>query len=87
MTCSLSLSPSHFPSTTAPISLPSSQFLMPGLVDAHNHAPQYRYTGTGYDMSIKERLNTYKIPTEAKFTDVEVAKKTYPCAVVCYEYM
>lgn len=57
---------------------------MPGLVDAHNHTPQYRYTGTGYDMSIKERLRTYKIPTEAKFADVEMARETYPYAVVCY---
>lgn len=66
------------------ISHVSSQFLMPGLVDAHNHAPQYRYTGTGYDMSIQERLRTYKIPTEAKFGDVEMARKTYPYAVVRY---
>lgn len=66
------------------ISHVSSQFLMPGLVDAHNHAPQYRYTGTGYDMSIQERLRTYKIPTEARFADVEMARKTYPYAVVRY---
>jgi guanine deaminase len=65
--------------------LSNSQFLMPGLVDAHNHAPQYSYVGVGYDMSLSERLRTYKIPTETKFSDVEVAKKnlstcseTYP---------
>ena len=55
---------------------------MPGFVDAHNHASQYSYTGVGYDMGIDDRLQEYKIPTEAKFADVEVAKKTYPCAVV-----
>ena len=60
----------------------SRQFLMPGFVDAHNHPPQYGYTGTGYDMSIEERLERYKIPTEAKFADVEMARNIYPCAVV-----
>lgn len=59
----------------------SRQFLMPGFVDAHNHPPQYGYTGTGYDMSIEERLERYKIPTEAKFADVEMARNIYPCAV------
>jgi guanine deaminase len=54
---------------------------MPGLVDAHNHAPQYSYVGVGYDMSLSERLRTYKIPTEARFSDVEIAKKIYPLAV------
>ena len=55
---------------------------MPGLVDAHNHAPQYSYAGTGYDLSIQERLEKFKIPTEARFSDVETARHIYPKAVV-----
>ena len=55
---------------------------MPGFVDAHNHASQYSYTGKGYDMNIHERREHYKIPTEAKFADVEAAKNIYPKAVV-----
>ena len=61
-----------------------SQFLMPGLVDAHNHPSLYSYTGTGYDMSIHQRLEKFKIPTEAKFADTETAKEIYPKAVVCF---
>jgi guanine deaminase len=61
--------------------LSSSQFLMPGFVDAHNHAPQYSYGGAGYDLSLQDRLVKLKIPTEAKFADVEMARNTYPRAV------
>ena len=55
---------------------------MPGLVDAHNHAPQYSYAGTAYDLSIQERLRELKIPNEAKFADIQMARKIYPKAVV-----
>ena len=61
----------------------NSQFLMPGLVDAHNHPSQYSYTGTGYDLSIQQRLEMFKIPTEAKFADIETARTIYQKAVVC----
>jgi cytosine/adenosine deaminase-related metal-dependent hydrolase len=61
----------------------NSQFLMPGLVDAHNHPSQYSYTGTGYDLSIQQRLEMFKIPTEDKFADIETARTIYPKAVVC----
>jgi guanine deaminase len=54
---------------------------MPGLVDAHNHPSQYSYTGTGYDLSIQQRLEMFKIPTEDKFADIETARTIYPKAV------
>ena len=59
-----------------------SQFLMPGLVDTHIHAPQYRYTGTGYDKQLLDWLNTYTFPTEAEFKNVEFAKDVYSKVVV-----
>ncbi len=55
---------------------------MPGLVDTHIHAPQYRYTGTGYDKQLLEWLNTYTFPIEAKFKDVSFAKDVYSRVVV-----
>ena len=39
--------------------LTCSQFLMPGFVDTHIHAPQYRFTGTGFDKQLLEWLETY----------------------------
>ena len=55
---------------------------MPGLVDTHIHAPQYKITGTGYDKTLLDWLDTYTIPTEITFEDVEVARKIYPTVVV-----
>ena len=57
---------------------------MPGLVDTHIHAPQYKITGTGYDKTLIDWLNTYTIPTEITFKDVEVAKMFYPAVVVSF---
>ena len=59
-----------------------SQFLMPGFVDTHIHAPQYRFTGTGYDKQLLDWLKTYTFPTEAAFSDVSIAREVYPRVVV-----
>ena len=55
---------------------------MPGLVDTHIHAPQYKFTGTGYDKTLLDWLDTYTIPNQITFEDVEVARKIYPTVVV-----
>lgn len=56
---------------------------MPGLVDTHIHAPQYVNSGVGYDRQLLDWLNTYTFPTEASFSDLQVAKDVYPKVVVC----
>ena len=55
---------------------------MPGFVDTHIHAPQYRFTGTGYDLQLLDWLEKYTFPTEAKFEDVSIAQEVYPHVVV-----
>jgi guanine deaminase len=60
-----------------------SQFLVPGLVDTHIHAPQYVNSGVGYDRQLLDWLDTYTFPTEASFSDIQVAKDVYPKVVVC----
>ncbi len=55
--------------------LKRGQFLMPGFVDTHTHAPQYVNCGLGLDMQLLDWLNTYTFPTESKFKDVAFAKK------------
>ncbi|XP_075146742.1 guanine deaminase [Haematobia irritans] len=59
------------------IVLEKEQFLMPGFVDCHIHAPQVAQIGLGLDMPLLEWLNTYTFPLEAKFADQEFAKKVY----------
>ena len=55
---------------------------MPGLVDTHIHAPQYYFTGTGYDRQLMDWLETYTFPTESKFKNPQLAKQVYPKVVV-----
>ena len=55
---------------------------MPGFVDTHIHAPQYQFTGTGYDLQLLDWLKKYTFPTEAKFSDVSIAQEVYRHVVV-----
>lgn len=59
------------------ILLTPRQFIMPGLIDTHIHAPQYAFTGTGYDGSVVEWLMKYTFPIEAKFKDINLARNVY----------
>lgn len=57
--------------------LKPDQFLIPGFVDTHIHAPQYVFTGTGYDKGLLEWLHTYTFPKEANFKDIDYAQRVY----------
>ncbi|AIY05654.1 guanine deaminase [Planococcus sp. PAMC 21323] len=59
------------------LELTQGQYLLPGFVDLHIHAPQWAQTGTALDLPLYEWLNTYTFPLEAKFSDISFAKKTY----------
>lgn len=59
------------------IFLKPRQFIMPGLIDTHIHAPQYSFTGTGYDCHVVDWLNKYTFPTEARFEDTNLALDVY----------
>lgn len=58
-----------------------SQFLLPGFVDGHAHAPQYANHGIGLDLPLLDWLERYTFPTESRFKDVEYAKRIYRSAV------
>ncbi|XP_070545812.1 guanine deaminase-like isoform X2 [Ptychodera flava] len=61
--------------------LKDGQFLIPGFIDTHIHAPQYVFTGTGYDLPLMEWLDKYTFPTESKFSDIKFADRAYSKAV------
>ncbi|XP_015768628.1 PREDICTED: guanine deaminase-like [Acropora digitifera] len=56
---------------------PRSQFLIPGFVDTHIHAPQYVFTGTGYDVPLLQWLEKYTFPVESKFKCTKYAEHAY----------
>jgi guanine deaminase len=62
--------------------LDKGEFLMPGLIDTHIHAPQYPNAGLGYDMQLLDWLETYTFPLEKKYSDLSFATKVYEAIVV-----
>lgn len=59
------------------IKLKPRQFLIPGFIDAHIHAPQYLYTGTGYDLELIEWLQRYTFPSESKYGNPAFCDQVY----------
>src|SRR3954451_9579526 len=63
------------------VRLSKRQFLMPGFVDTHTHAPQYPNAGTGMDLPLLDWLNKYTFPLERSFSSLSFAEKVYPIVV------
>ncbi len=53
------------------------KLIIPGLVDLHIHAPQYSFRGLSMDLELLDWLNTNTFPEEARYGDLEYAKKAY----------
>lgn len=51
--------------------------IIPGLIDLHVHAPQYTFRAMGMDMELLEWLETNTFPEEAKYQDLEYARRAY----------
>lgn len=62
--------------------LSEGEFVMPGFVDTHIHAPQYPNAGLGYDKQLLDWLTTYTFPLEKKYVDVDFAIGVYESVVV-----
>ena len=64
--------------STTPIHLlKRGEFLIPGFLDTHNHAPQWAQRGTGRGHLIMDWLNKVTFPHEAKFANPEYARRVY----------
>ncbi|KAF1731503.1 putative guanine deaminase [Beauveria bassiana] len=61
--------------------LKKGQFIMPGFVDTHNHAPQWLHRGQGQGLHILEWLNQVAFRNESLFKDTSHARRVYPMVV------
>ncbi|KAJ5670941.1 hypothetical protein N7507_000068 [Penicillium longicatenatum] len=61
--------------------LERGQFLCPGFVDTHNHAPQWAQRGVGRGKTLLDWLNDVTFAHEAKFADPAYAKRMYSSCV------
>ena len=60
-----------------PVEDMGDRLIIPGFTDLHLHAPQYAYRGTGMDLELLDWLNTITFPQEARYADLDYAKKAY----------
>ncbi|KAF8808969.1 Metallo-dependent hydrolase [Phlegmacium glaucopus] len=61
--------------------LGDGQFLMPGFIDTHTHAPQFPIMGTGNQYVLLEWLKTLVFPMERQFKNEHFARKAYESVV------
>lgn len=61
--------------------LSAGQFLMPGFIDTHTHAPQFTFQGLGNDLPLMDWLEKYTFKHESAFKDVQKAQKFYADAI------
>ncbi|KAA1471212.1 guanine deaminase [Dentipellis sp. KUC8613] len=59
------------------VTLKHGEFLMPGFVDTHTHAPQVPNLGSGQQHELLDWLAEVTFPMEAKFKDLDFARRTY----------
>eukprot|EP01031_Cornospumella_fuschlensis_P035357 gene35357-42849_t len=59
----------------------TGKLILPGFVDAHCHAPQYVFSGTGMDLPLLSWLEKYTFPCEARFADTSFARTAYEKSV------
>jgi guanine deaminase len=57
--------------------LSPTQFLFPGLIDTHLHAPQYPNLALGMEGTLREWVRDYTDPMEASYSDTSKAKRVY----------
>ncbi|XP_059609634.1 guanine deaminase [Phlebotomus argentipes] len=76
------------------IQLSRNQFILPGFVDCHIHAPQMPNNGLGLDMELLDWLKTYTFPMESQYKDCafasyvydKVVKRTLSLGTTCASY-
>ncbi|KAI0179600.1 guanine deaminase [Hypoxylon sp. FL1284] len=61
--------------------LKPSDFIIPGFVDTHNHAPQWSMRGLGQGLHILDWLDKVTFPHEARFSDPTYARRVYESCV------
>jgi guanine deaminase len=59
----------------------ADQYLLPGLVDLHIHAPQWPQLGKALDLPLEEWLQTHTFPLEARYADTTYAQAVYESLV------
>src|ERR1700761_6160411 len=71
----------RFAATNNLVTFGADQYLLPGLVDMHIHAPQWPQLGKALDLPLEEWLQTHTFPLEARYADTTFAQAVYESLV------
>ncbi|HTV79418.1 MAG TPA: guanine deaminase [Steroidobacteraceae bacterium] len=63
------------------VTFDAAQYVLPGMVDLHVHAPQWPQLGTALDLPLEEWLQKFTFPLEARFSDLVFARQAYESLV------
>jgi guanine deaminase len=63
------------------VTLGKGEYLLPGLVDLHVHAPQWPQLGLALDLPLEEWLQVCTFPLEARYSDTAYARQVYESLV------
>ncbi len=63
------------------VELTDSQYLLPGMVDLHIHAPQWPQLGSALHLPLNDWLQQCTFPLEARYADIKFAEKIYASLV------
>jgi guanine deaminase len=74
-------SQNYNPDTTPLTTLSATEFLIPGFIDTHTHAPQWSQRGLGRGIPLLTWLETITFAHESKLADPIYAKQLYRAAV------
>jgi guanine deaminase len=67
----------RFSADQALVRLRADQYLLPGLVDLHIHAPQWPQLGKALELPLEEWLQAHTFPLEARYADSAYARSVY----------
>ncbi|KAI0780664.1 guanine deaminase [Trametes elegans] len=63
------------------VELKLGEFLMPGLIDTHLHAPQVPNIGSGQQYELLDWLENVTFPLESRFADPDFARRVYTSVI------
>jgi guanine deaminase len=61
--------------------LGEGQYLLPGMIDLHVHAPQWPQRGLALDQPLEVWLQKFTFPLEARYADIDYAEAVYESLV------
>jgi guanine deaminase len=67
----------RFTAGDALVRLRADQYLLPGFVDLHIHAPQWPQLGKALELPLEEWLQAHTFPLEARYADSAYAQSVY----------